>query len=67
MVTLRAGRRITLPRDVCDRVGFAPGNFLEIELTDNPDVVHIRKKDRGIRRTKKKPRALTAGQVASKE
>ncbi len=34
-VVVRHKRQITLPRDVCDRLGIGPGDSLEITLKDS--------------------------------
>jgi len=41
--TLRPKRQITLPREVCERMGIQPGDVLELELQDSRLVATPRK------------------------
>jgi AbrB family looped-hinge helix DNA binding protein len=42
-ITLRPKRQVTLPRDVCDRLGIQPGDILEVTVEDRTLIARPRK------------------------
>ena len=42
-VVLRPKRQVTLPREICDRLGIGPGDVLELTIEDSTLVARPRK------------------------
>ncbi len=42
-VVLRPKRQVTLPRDICDRLGIEPGDVLELTVEDSTIIARPRK------------------------
>ncbi len=42
-VVLRPKRQVTLPKDICDRLGIGPGDVLELTVEDSTIIARPRK------------------------